>query len=125
MSDHSPTTTNEKSDLDIVRLMEANCLSNSSPQTSLKQRVQVDDIGIISFEPESIVNSNLRNLLCLLFYMELQLNMMLILNGILLKNWKQFRVALETSVYKWRPIFQQIGVCMAYCQQKEQYISLR
>ena len=90
MSDHSANTTNEKSDLDIVRLMEANGLSNSSPQTSLKQRVQVDDIGIISFEPESIVNSNLGNLLCLLFYMELQLNMMLILNGILLRNWKQF-----------------------------------
>ena len=35
---------NDKSDLDIVRLMEAYGLSNNSPQTSLKQRVQVDDI---------------------------------------------------------------------------------
>ena len=30
---------NDKSDLDIVRLMEAYGLSNNSPQTSLKQRV--------------------------------------------------------------------------------------
>ena len=34
---------NDKSDLDIVRLMEACGISNNSPQTSLKQRVQVDD----------------------------------------------------------------------------------
>ena len=32
---------NDKSDLDIVRLMEAYGLSNNSPQTSLKQRVFV------------------------------------------------------------------------------------
>ena len=37
---------NEKSDLDIVRLMKAHGLSNNSPQTSLKQRVQVDDIKV-------------------------------------------------------------------------------
>ena len=38
---------NEKSDLDIVRLMEAYGLSNISPQTSLKRRVQVVDISVI------------------------------------------------------------------------------
>ena len=38
---------NDKSDLDIVRLMEAYGLSNNSPQTSLKQRVQVDYIKVI------------------------------------------------------------------------------
>ena len=50
---------NEKSDLDIVRSMEAYRLSNNSPQTSLKQRVQVDDItvGAIDIEFEHIVNS--------------------------------------------------------------------
>ena len=50
---------NEKSDLDIVRLMETYGLSNNSPQTSLKQRVQVDDItvGVIDIGFEHIVNS--------------------------------------------------------------------
>ena len=38
---------NEKSDLDIVRLIEAYGLSNNSPQTSLKRRVQVDDIKVV------------------------------------------------------------------------------
>ena len=40
---------NEKSDLDIVRLMEAYVLSNNSPQTSLKRRVQVDDIKVMDW----------------------------------------------------------------------------
>ena len=48
---------NEKSDLDIVRLMEAYGLSNNSPQTSLKRRAQVDDIKVIDIGFENIVNS--------------------------------------------------------------------
>ena len=49
---------NEKSDLDIVRLIEAYGLSNTSPQTSLKQRVQIDDIGVgIDIGFENTVNS--------------------------------------------------------------------
>ena len=48
---------NDKSDLDIVRLMEAYGLSNNSPQTSLKQRVQVDDIKVIDIGFENIANS--------------------------------------------------------------------
>ena len=50
---------NEKSDLDIVRLMEAYGLSNTSPQTSLKQRVQVgNSVGVgIDISFENIVNS--------------------------------------------------------------------
>ena len=51
---------NEKSDLDIVRLMEAYGLSNNSPQTSLKQRVQVDDIKVIDIGFEHIVNSMMK-----------------------------------------------------------------
>ena len=42
----SEAKSNEKSDLDIIRLMEVHRLSNNSPQTSLKQRVQVDDITV-------------------------------------------------------------------------------
>ena len=45
----SSVTTNDKSDLDVVRLMEAYGLVNTSPQTSLKKRVQIDNISI-SFE---------------------------------------------------------------------------
>ena len=37
--------------------MEVYGLSNNSPQTSLKQRVQVDDIKVIEFGFENIVNS--------------------------------------------------------------------
>ena len=50
---------NEKSDLDIIRLMEAYRLSNNSLQTSLKQRVQVDDItvGVKDIGSEYIVSS--------------------------------------------------------------------
>ena len=48
---------NEKSDLDIVRLMKAYRLSNNSSQTSLKRRVQVDDIKVINLGFENIVNS--------------------------------------------------------------------
>ena len=48
---------NDKSDLDIVRLMEAYGLSNNSPLTSPKQRVQVDDIKVIDIGFETIVNS--------------------------------------------------------------------
>ena len=48
---------NDKSDLDIVRLMEAYGLSNNSPQTSLKRRVQVDDIKVIDIGFENMVNS--------------------------------------------------------------------
>ena len=50
---------NEKSDLDIVRLMEADGLSNNSPQTSLKQRVQVDAISAGDIGFEYIVNSTM------------------------------------------------------------------
>ena len=54
---------NEKSDLDIVRLMEDYKLSNTSPQTSLKQRVQVDDISVgIDIGFEHIVNSTMKEL---------------------------------------------------------------
>ena len=48
---------NEKSDLDIARLMEACGLSNNCPQTSLKRRVQVNDIKVIDIGFEHIVNS--------------------------------------------------------------------
>ena len=51
---------NDRSDLDIVRLMEGYGLSNNSPQTSLKQRVQVDDIKIIDIGFENIVNSTMQ-----------------------------------------------------------------
>ena len=51
---------NDKSHLDIVRLMEAYGLSNNSPQTSLKQRVQVDDIKVIDIGFENIVNITTR-----------------------------------------------------------------
>ena len=51
---------NDKSDLDIVRLMEAYGLSNNSPQTSLKPRVQVDDIKVIDIGFENIVNSTMK-----------------------------------------------------------------
>ena len=54
---------NEKSDLDIVRLMEAYRLSNTSPQTSLKLRVQVDNISLgIDIGFEHIVNSTPKEL---------------------------------------------------------------
>ena len=56
------TKSNEKSDLDIVRLMEAYGLSNTSPKTSLKQRVQVDDISVIDIGFEHIVNSTAKEL---------------------------------------------------------------
>ena len=48
---------NKKSDLDIIRLMEAYRLSNNSPQTSLKQRVQIDDMKVRDVGFENIVNS--------------------------------------------------------------------
>ena len=47
---------NEKSDLDIVRLMEACRLSKNSPQTSSEQRIQVDDIEVIDIGFEHIVH---------------------------------------------------------------------
>ena len=57
----SEAKSNDKSDLDIVRLMEAYGLSNNSPQTSLKQRVQVDDIITAGVQDdvgfENIVNA--------------------------------------------------------------------
>ena len=54
----SEAKSNKESDLDVVRLMEAYGLFNNSPQTSLKQRVQVDDItvGVINIGFEHIVN---------------------------------------------------------------------
>ena len=48
----SEAKSNDKSDLDIVRLMEAYGLSNNSPQTSLKQRVQVDDIITVGVQDD-------------------------------------------------------------------------
>ena len=51
---------NDKSDLDIVGLMEAYGLSNNSPQTSLERRVQVDDVKVIDIGFENIVNSTMR-----------------------------------------------------------------
>ena len=56
----SKAKSKDKSDLDIVRLMEAYGLSNNSPQTSLKQRVQIDDIitiGVQDIGFENIVNA--------------------------------------------------------------------
>ena len=56
----SEAKSNDKSDLDIVRLMEAYGLSNNSPKTSLKQRVQIDDIitvGVQDIGFENIVNA--------------------------------------------------------------------
>ena len=52
---------NDKSHLDIVRLMEVYGLSNNSPQTSLKQRVQVDDIKVIDigFENSKFLNERI------------------------------------------------------------------
>ena len=58
----SEAKSNEKSDLDIVRLMEAYGLSNTSPQTSLKRSVQVDDISVIDIDVEHIVNSTVKEL---------------------------------------------------------------
>ena len=59
----SEAKSNEKSNLDIVRLMEAYGLSNTSPQTSLKQRVKVDDISVgIDIGFEHIVNSTAKEL---------------------------------------------------------------
>ena len=40
--------------------MEANGLSNNSPQPSLKQRVQADDIKVIDIGFEHIVNSMMK-----------------------------------------------------------------
>ena len=51
---------NDKSDLDIVRLIEAYGLSNNNPQTSLKQRVQVDNTKVVDIGFENIVNSTTR-----------------------------------------------------------------
>ena len=51
----SEAKSNDKSDLDIVRLMEAYGLSNS-PQTSLKQRVQIDITAVQDIGFENIVN---------------------------------------------------------------------
>ena len=57
MSD-TPVKSYEKSDLDAVKLMEAYGLSNTSPQNSLKQRVQIDDISVgIDICFENTVNS--------------------------------------------------------------------
>ena len=42
--------------------MEAYGLSNTSPQTSLKQRVQVDNISVIDIGFEHIVNSTMKEL---------------------------------------------------------------
>ena len=53
---------NEKSDLDIVRLMEAYGLSNTSPQTSLKQRMQVEDISVMDIGFEHTENSTAKEL---------------------------------------------------------------
>ena len=51
---------NDKSDLDIVRLMKAYGLYNNSPKTSLKQRVQVDDIKVVDIGFENNVNSMMK-----------------------------------------------------------------
>ena len=57
----SEAKSNDKSDLDIVRLMEAYGLSNNSPQTSLKQRVQIDDFVTVGVQDDvgfkNIVNA--------------------------------------------------------------------
>ena len=51
---------NDRSDLDVVRLMEAYGLADTSPQTSLKKRVQIDDISVLDFRFEPIVSFNQR-----------------------------------------------------------------
>ena len=59
----SEAKSNDKSDLDIVRLMEAYGLSDNSPQTSLKRRLQIDNIiavQVIGFE--NIVNATTKEL---------------------------------------------------------------
>ena len=99
---------NEKSDLDIVRLMEVYRLSNTSPQTSLNQRVQVNDISVgIDIGFEHIVNSTAKELT------------MHVLHGAptehdVCTKWykveelKQFQVILVNTVHRWKPISQQI-----------------
>ena len=58
MTEISEAKSNDKSDLDIVRLMEAYGLSNSSPQTSLKQQVKIDEIiAVQDIRFENIVNA--------------------------------------------------------------------
>ena len=64
----SEAKSNEKSDLDIVRLMEAYGLSNISPQTSLKQRAQVDNISVIDIGFEHILNSTTKELTMSVFH---------------------------------------------------------
>ena len=60
MSDN-PVKFDEKSDLDVVRLMEAYGLANTSPQTSLKRQVLVDNITVgIDIDFENTVNSTLK-----------------------------------------------------------------
>ena len=76
---------NEKSDLDIVRLMEAYGLSNTSPQTSLKQRVQVDDISVIDIGFEYIVNSTVKEFTMFVLY-GAPIEHDVVLNGIQLWN---------------------------------------
>ena len=54
----SEANSNDKSDVDIVRLMEAYGLSNNGPQTSLKRWVQIDDIiAVQDVGFENIVNA--------------------------------------------------------------------
>ena len=54
----TPVKSNEKSDLDVIRLMKAYGRANTSPQTSLKKRVQIDNISVgIDIGFEKTVNS--------------------------------------------------------------------
>ena len=120
---------NDKSDLDVVRLMETYGLSNTSPQTSPKQQVQIDDITVgIDIGFENTVNST---------HKEFTLAVP-ILHGAPIEcdictEWHMVeeletisQVTLVATVFKWEPIYQQIGMWMPYSkQQKEQYISLR
>ena len=59
----SEAKSDDKSDLDIVRLMEAYGLSNNIPQTSLKQRAQIDNIiPVQDVGFENIVNATTKEL---------------------------------------------------------------
>ena len=82
--------------------MEANGLSNNSSQTSLKQRVQVDDIKVIDLGFQNIVNSTMKE-----FTMPMPVP---VLHGVpteydICTNWKQSQVTSANSAFRWKPIF--------------------
>ena len=106
--------------------MEAYGLSNNSPLTGLKQRVQVDDISVGDIEFEYLVNSTT---LTKEFTMPVP-----VLHGAPVEcdvgtEWyavdelEPISSHIGNSAFRWKPIFQWIGTLMPYYLR--QYISLR